>query len=102
MSGREIGLVEAPNWPMLRSQHDIFGATLMSNCDREVDQNIAQRLRTEQVLAKYAGWNFNADCWFADGWFCAAVYTHHVHRATFSARTPEDLMQLVSEQFGWD
>jgi hypothetical protein len=96
-------LLKPPDWPFLRGDHEgMFGAVFMSNADGQVNQEVAARLRNEQGLAEYTAWNFHAECWFADGWFCAAVYTHHVHRATFTARTPEQLMRDVSDAYGWD
>lgn len=88
-------LLQVPDWPMLDDD-------LMSNFDYEVDQGVARQLRDGEVMAKYAGWNFNADCWFADGLFHAAVYRYHALAATMSAATPEELMTLVSDEFGWD
>lgn len=91
----DVNMQDRPGWPILDD-------TLMSNFDREVDGAVAQQLRDGQVCARYAGWNFNATCWFADGQFHAAVYCYHVHRATMSADTPAKLMRVVSEAFGWD
>lgn len=88
-------VLQQPDWPMLDE-------ALMSNFDREVDRDVARQLRDGQVMAKYAGWNFNADCWFADGLFHAAVYRYHAHCDTMSAETPEELMTLVSDEYGWD
>lgn len=95
-------LPKPPNWPLLDDPEDWGSKHLMSNFDHEVDQDVAQELRNNQAMAKYAGWNFNADCWFADGQFHAAVHVYGVHRATVSADTPEALMELVSNTFGWD
>jgi hypothetical protein len=87
-------LEDYPNWPEIDN--------LMSNFDREVDQDVAQRLQTEQVIANYPGWNFNAYCWFKDGLFYAAVRRYGTHVATISAETPAELMENVSNEFGWD
>lgn len=95
-------LISAPDWPMLQDEHGWPGRELMSNFDHEVDHEVAQRLRSEEVLAGYPGWNFYATCWFADGQFHAEVSCHGVHRATISAETPEKLMKMVSEAFGSD
>lgn len=82
-----------PDWPEV--------AALMSNCDNEVDEKVAEQLKTEQVVARYPGWNFNAMCWFSDGLFHAAVWQYHVHVATMSAETPEQLMEAISSKYGW-
>jgi hypothetical protein len=89
-----------PDWPLLPGSWS--GKTLMSNFDHEINQEVAQQLRDGEFMAKYSGWNFNADCWFADEQFYAAVYVYHTHRATFHAKTPQALMMLVSNAFGWD
>lgn len=86
---------QMPDWPMLDDE-------LMSNFDREVNAGIADQLRSRDVMARYAGSNFSADCWFADGQFHAAVHRYHAHVATMSAETPEELMDLVSDEYGWD
>lgn len=78
------------------------GTSLMSNFDHEVDQHVAERLQAEKVRAKYAGWNFNADCWFENGEFYAAVYCYHRYQTTFHADTPEELMILVSNKYGYE
>lgn len=99
-----MSLLEAPSWPMAQGGHrsGLFGSVLMSNSDHEVDQAVAQQLHDEQVLAEYSGWNFHAICWFDDGQFYAEVCSHHIHRATLSAPTPEELMEKVSNDFGSD
>lgn len=82
-----------PDWPVLDDD-------LMSNFDHSVDQAVADRLRNEQVLAIYPGWDFNATCWFADGMFHAGVHVFHEYIETLSAGTPEELMTLVCEEYG--
>jgi hypothetical protein len=102
-SGGAKPLLKPPSWPFLRGDDEgLFGAVLMCNEDGQVNQQVAARLRNERGLAEYTAWNFHAECWFADEWFHAAVYTHHVHRATLTARTPEQLMRDVSDAYGWD
>lgn len=88
-------LLHIPDWPMLDDE-------LMSNFDHEVNQQMAQRLRHDQVTARYPAWNFFAHCWFADDQFHAAVLVYHEHVGSFSADTPEELMKAVSDAYGWD
>lgn len=92
-------MIEEPDWPLLGSWP---GTNLMSNCDDEIDSEVAQQLQNEQVRAKYPGWDFNANCWFADGEYHAAVYVYHSRRAIISAKTPKKLKQAVSKRFGRD
>lgn len=88
------------DWPMIRSAG--LHVDLMSNFDHEVDHDVAQRLQSEKVRASYAGWNFNAECWFESGEYYAAVYQYHVYQKTLHADTPEELMILVSNEFGYE
>lgn len=95
MENAEV-LLAPPDWPA-------FGEFLMSNFDHRVNQDVAQALRDGNVVADYPGMNFYARCWVGeDGRFYAAVKRYHVHVATFSAPTPEELMTAVSDEFGWD
>jgi hypothetical protein len=99
MTGHE----PAPDWPFIEDDdRGIFGGMLMSNSDREVNDRVAERMKTEEVLAEYTGWNFHAACWYRDGQYHAEVCVHHVHRATISGPTPQDVMREVSDIFGWD
>jgi hypothetical protein len=97
-------MITAPDWPWARYSDDqgLCGDVLMSNYDGEINEDVAEALRSGQYLAEYTGWNFHATCWFADGLFHAEVSVYHVHRATISAETPAKLMKAVSEAFGYE
>lgn len=98
-----MSMTKAPDWPFIQHpDHGIFGGVLMSNCDHSVNAAVAERMKSEQVLAKYPGWNFHAVCWYADGLYHAEVSVLGVHRTTVSAFTPEDVMREVSSAFGQD
>jgi hypothetical protein len=87
-------MTEHPDWPEI--------GILMSNFDCKVDTEVADRLRKEQVIASYTGYNFYAYCWFQDGLFHADVWLYSSHVDTMSAETPEELMKEVSDEFGWE
>lgn len=98
-------LTKPPDWPFLQGEDGaLFGVVLMSNSDDygKVNKAVAERMKHEQGLAEYTGWNFHAECWFADNQYHAAVYRYHIHRATLSANTPEELREAVSEGFGYE
>lgn len=95
-------LKEEPDWPWIDEIDENCSDVLMSNCDRKIDQEVAQKLKEHQAVADYTGWNFCCTCWYEDGKYYAAVYRHGVHRNTFDAETPEQLMELVSNRYGWD
>lgn len=91
---------DSPDWPRLPG--GVFGVALMSNYDGEVNREVEAQLRAGHFLAKYPGWDFNGDCWFAEGKFHCAVYAYHVHRFTVVGDTPEEIMAQVREVYGTD
>lgn len=84
---------EAPDWPEIDE--------LMSNFDGEVDEAVAERLKVEEVLAAYPGWEFHARCWYEDGQYHAEVRRYHAVVAILSAPTPAELRREVSADWGW-
>lgn len=74
---------------------------LMTNLTHKVDKDVENHLRENRVMAGYPGANFNAECWFVEDHFHAAVYVGGKHRATVTAPTPQELMTAVSNDFGW-
>lgn len=94
-------VTEIPDWPFI--DHDdrgMYGGLLMSNFDHEVNEDVAERMKTEQVLAEYTGRDFHAVCWYCDDQYHAKVCVYGVLRATISAPTPRDVMREVCEVFG--
>jgi hypothetical protein len=91
-------LIDYPHdWPEL-------GENLMSNFDHEVNEDVADKLRTTQAVAVYPGWEFNAKCWW-DGQnarYLAAVRRYGTLRGTYAAPTPQDLMRAISMEYGPD
>jgi hypothetical protein len=77
---------------------------VMSNFDHVVEPWADERLRNEQVWGRHPGWNFNGLVWFdrKTGLFIEAVYVYRSYRATLSAATLPELMELVSDEFGHD
>ena len=75
----------------------------MSNCDHSIDDGLDEALRADPtVCAHYAGWNFSGSVWFKDGKFHCEVMCYHQVQETITADTLEDIMQEVSDQYGWD
>lgn len=75
----------------------------MSNFDHEVDEGIEDRLRSERVFTRYAGWDFNGRVWLdAEGAWSCQVWVYHSPVATVRAESLEALMKAVSDEFGWD
>lgn len=74
---------------------------VMTNFDHSIDADIAERLKSGGV-AGYPGLNFHGIVWFSDGQYHCAVKVYRDHVGTISADTCEDLMYVVSEEFGYD
>lgn len=100
---QQPGLLQPPEWPWIDDPNRaLYGGILVCNYEGEgVNERVAQRLPTEQRLAEFAARNFHGICWYADGRFHAAVCQFHVHVATLSADTPDELMRVVNDAYGW-
>ncbi len=78
--------------------------SVMSNFDREIDQAVAERLRTEERFSRYAGWNFNGRVWWdreLSVWKCE-VWTYGSPKDVVLSDTLEDVMTTVSNRWGYD
>lgn len=75
----------------------------MSNFDHSVDDGLADDLKAG-MRAAHSAWNFNGQVWWDpdEEFFKEDVWVYHAKVATRSAPTLEDLMRVVSDEFGWD
>lgn len=95
---REIAV---PDFEQMENVGEDGGQTGMSNCDFTVGEGVEEGLRAGK-WTRYAGWNFNGLCWFADGQFHCQPWTYHVPQAVISADTIKGLMEAVSDVYGYD
>jgi len=80
------------------------GEQLMSNYDRKIITATADALKRDELFSRYAGWNFNGKVWRdgeRDTWHCE-VWCYGNFMETFSAETLEELMQDISDKYGYD
>ncbi len=82
---------------------------VMSNFDRVIESEIAERLKVEEVWAGYAGWNFHGRVWWARDhehplwgrWRCEVwCYGHPV--TVVEGDELRDIMEEVSDRWGAD
>jgi hypothetical protein len=75
----------------------------MSNFDHSQDEGFEDDLRAG-LRGHHAAWNFNGQVWYDPDaeLFREEVWVHHVVAAERSARTLEELMRVVNDEFGWD
>jgi hypothetical protein len=75
---------------------------VMSNFDREVDDDVAEYLKAHpKTTAGYPAWDFNGRVWFDGNWKCE-VWQHRCPVEIMEAASPKDLMDSVSEKYGYD
>lgn len=76
----------------------------MSNCDHTIDDGFEALLREDpgEISGGYAGRNFYAYVWFDDSLFQAEVWVHQSLQETIPAATLKELMETVSDNYGWD
>lgn len=79
-------------------------AMAMTNWDGTYNENICNRLKKEKVFAQYSGWDFCGLVWFDKGkkrYFCE-VWVHRSHVDTKDSETPQELMDAVSSEYGYE
>lgn len=74
----------------------------LSNLFREIPVGLADDLKKGECFCDYSGWDFNAEVWWQNDAFQAFVRVYRIHQKTISAPSLEDLMRLVSDEFGYD
>lgn len=76
----------------------------MSNFDREVDSGFAEALEEKpgKVFGRHHGWGFNGRVFFEDGKFHEEVWIYGVPKEIITAGTLEELMEEVSNKYGWN
>ena len=78
--------------------------TVMSNFDREIDEEVAAQLceKPGLVMAGYPGWDFYARVFYLDTKYHAEVWRYRTPVDTISADTLQEIMHDVSEEYGYD
>jgi hypothetical protein len=79
----------------------------MSNCFHEIDPGLAEALLASpgKVCAKYSAWDFHGLVYAVPempGVFACRVKRYKVVMETITASTLEEIMQKVSDKYGWD
>lgn len=76
---------------------------LMSNFDYAIDVGVMEAMEAPDSFATYPGRNFHCDkVWLDDGRWCAQVWRYGRHVDTASSDSPEGLMKVISDKYGWD
>jgi len=76
---------------------------LMSNFDHKVNKEIEQQLKENYNLkADYPGWNFFGECWYKDDSFYCRVKCYRETVGYYKANTPEELMEEISNIYGYE
>lgn len=76
---------------------------IMSNFDHTVRGNDTEdRLKTDKVFGIYSAWDFNGTVWYEKDRFHCEVWVHHSPVEVLSADTLLELMELCSNEFGYD
>ncbi len=72
------------------------------NYNSNIDWNVVDALKREDVFAEYSAWEFIAYIWYdkkAEIWL-GEVWVNNVARATFKSVEPVDLLSNINECFG--
>jgi hypothetical protein len=74
---------------------------VMTNVDRSIDQEVADRARAENLVVKHSALNFVGWVWHADGRWHDFVQVHGKDAGCYSAETLDELMKIVNDEHGW-
>lgn len=73
---------------------------VMTNCDHSIDEEVASKLKKGKYWSKYSGWNFCGYVWWDKSIWSCEIWVYHSHVKTVSADTLQEIMGLVSVEFG--
>lgn len=75
----------------------------MSNFDHEVQDGTSEAIADGQHMTSYPGYDFHAYVYLgAEGVYVADVHRYRVHEEFVTAATLEDLMEEVSDRWGYE
>jgi hypothetical protein len=74
----------------------------MSNLDHTIDDGFEEHLRNEPAWGRHAAWNFNGRVWYENGQFHEQVWRYGQPVEHFSSSTLTELMEKVSDEYGWE
>lgn len=75
---------------------------VMTNFDHSIEEWADERLRAGDVYGDYPGRDFFGKVWFDGESFQCQVWQYGSPVETIAASSLEDLMDSVSEVYGWD
>ena len=79
-----------------------YDETLMSNCDHTIEQSVADEIKGKELYSQYAGWNFCGYVWWEGEMWNCEVWHYGSWQETFNAETLEEIMSMVSDEYGSD
>lgn len=74
---------------------------VMSNFDQIIDRDVEKLLKSSDYYTAYPAWNFYGEVWYDGENFHCQVEQYHAHMDTIIATTLEEIMEEVSDQYGW-
>ena len=75
---------------------------VMTNLDHSIDEEIAERLKNEEIWAQYSAWDFCGYVWWnreSNQWSCM-IWVYRSHVETIHADTLEEIMEEASKRHG--
>lgn len=76
----------------------------ISNFDHSIDDGLEDELRSQEVVATYAGWEFNGKVWFdrdAQEFVCE-VWRYHEPVDVVRTQSLAEMISAVSDKWGWE
>ncbi len=99
--GRQVIMAEILTRPENYTEHH---KVVMSNCFHEIDETVAKLLKKKELFAQYSGWGFCGKVWWnreLKNW-CCEIWRYRSHQETVKADSLKELMETVSNDYGWN
>lgn len=78
------------------------GEDIMSNFDRVIDKKTEAAIKGKKLYSHYPAYNFHGVVWYQNNQWHCRVSRHGCHVATFSESDLNDLMNVCSENYGYE
>lgn len=76
--------------------------SVMSNADHTIEEDVAKELKKGSFYAQYAGWNFCGYVWWNENKWSCEIWQYNSHIDTVQGDTLQEIMDKVSEEYGYE
>lgn len=79
-----------------------FPEEIMSNFDREINEEVRTSIKNKQLYADYPAWNFHARVWYEKVRWRCEIWRFGSYIETISSKTLRGIMNKSSKKYGYN